>query len=50
MYTKQKLNNYRQSGYDQMKIAANDIAENLECSTGIPFEIGARRKKSVNLS
>jgi hypothetical protein len=45
--TIQKVKSYRQSGYDQMKIAANEIAENLECSTEFPSEteVRARRKK-----
>ena len=30
--TIQKVKSYRQSGYDQMKIAVNEIAGNLECS------------------
>jgi hypothetical protein len=45
--TIQKVKTYRQSGYDQMKIAANEIAENLQCSTEFPAktEVRARRKK-----
>ncbi|KAF2879728.1 hypothetical protein ILUMI_26446 [Ignelater luminosus] len=45
--TIQKVKGYRQSEYDQMKIAANEIAENLECSTEFPAEteVRARRKK-----
>ncbi|KAF2891413.1 hypothetical protein ILUMI_14760, partial [Ignelater luminosus] len=43
----QKVKDYRQSRYDQMKIAANKIAENLECSTKFlaETELRARRKK-----
>ncbi|KAF2905989.1 hypothetical protein ILUMI_00187 [Ignelater luminosus] len=45
--TIQKVKSYRQSGYDQMKTAANEIEENLECSTEFPVEteVRARRKK-----
>ncbi|KAF2886394.1 hypothetical protein ILUMI_19779 [Ignelater luminosus] len=45
--TIQKVKSYRQSGYDQMKIAANEIAGNLECRTEFPTEteVRARRKK-----
>jgi hypothetical protein len=45
--TIQKVKTYRQSGYDQLKIAANEIAENLQCSTEFPAktEVRARRKK-----
>ena len=40
------MKSYIQSGYDQIKIAANEIAENLECSTGFPSDTidRARRK------
>ncbi|XP_065658150.1 zinc finger MYM-type protein 1-like [Hydra vulgaris] len=34
--TIKKVKSYRQSGYIQMKIAAKEIAENLECSTEFP--------------
>nr|XP_047141266.1 uncharacterized protein LOC101239105 [Hydra vulgaris] len=45
--TIKKLKSYRQSGYIQMKIAAKEIAENLECSTEFPddTEVRPRRKK-----
>lgn len=45
--TIQKVKNYRKFGYDQMKIAANEIAENLEYNTEFPgkTEVKARRKK-----
>ncbi|CAG9761408.1 unnamed protein product [Ceutorhynchus assimilis] len=43
----QKLKTYRQFGYEQMKIAANDIAGDLECTIEFPIEteVRARRKK-----
>ncbi|XP_065678121.1 zinc finger MYM-type protein 1-like [Hydra vulgaris] len=45
--TIKKVKSYRQSGYIQMKIAAKEIAENLECSTEFPddTEVRPRRKK-----
>ncbi|XP_012564173.3 zinc finger MYM-type protein 1-like [Hydra vulgaris] len=45
--TIKKVKSYRQSEYIQMKIAAKEIAENLECSTKFPddTEVRPRRKK-----
>nr|XP_047143348.1 uncharacterized protein LOC124817393 [Hydra vulgaris] len=45
--TIKKVKSYRQSGYVQIKIAAKEIAENLECSTEFPddTEVRPRRKK-----
>ncbi|XP_065684007.1 zinc finger MYM-type protein 1-like [Hydra vulgaris] len=45
--TIKKVKSYRQSGYIQIKIAAKEIAENLECSTEFPddTEVRPRRKK-----
>ena len=43
--TIQNVKSYRQSGYDQMKISANEIAENLKCSTGTPSEPGVRARR-----
>uniref|UniRef100_A0A0B7BWH0 Uncharacterized protein n=1 Tax=Arion vulgaris TaxID=1028688 RepID=A0A0B7BWH0_9EUPU len=45
--TIQKVKSYGQSGYDQMKMAANEIAENFECRTEFPAEteVRARNKK-----
>ena len=47
--TLQKVKCYRQSGYDQMKIAANEIAENLDCSTEFPAEMEVRARKKRRL-
>ena len=41
----QKVKSYRQSGYDQIKNAAVEIEENLECSIGIPTETEIRGRK-----
>lgn len=45
--TIEKVKSYRQLGFEQMRIAANEIAENLECSTDFPTEseVRARKKK-----
>lgn len=44
--TLEKVQSYRQSGYNQMKISSNEIAENPECSSEFPAEteVRARRK------
>ncbi|KAF2889509.1 hypothetical protein ILUMI_16664, partial [Ignelater luminosus] len=43
--TIQKERCYRKSGYDQMKIAVNEIAENLECNTEFPAETEVKSQK-----
>ncbi|KAK4885651.1 hypothetical protein RN001_001922 [Aquatica leii] len=47
--TIQHLKSYRLSGYDQMKITANEIAESLKCATEFPTEseVRPRRKKRL---
>lgn len=47
----QKVKRFGQSGYDHMKIAANEIAEILECSTQFSAETEVRtRRKNINLT
>ena len=42
----QKVKSYRQSGYEEMKNAANEIAENIECSAEYPSETEVRARDS----